>query len=519
MIKNIKWLLLVSLSFVACNNDDETTAEAPVTAGSANFSTYVALGDSFAAGFSDNALFKKGQDNAYPNILAGQFAQAGGGAFSTPFMVDNIGGFSSGGVQVSSRRFYFGRTPGADFAEPLQVSGTSGTDISAKLTGQFSNLGIPGAKCIHLVMPGYALGNPYFKRFSSADPTTVMADALSQNPTFFSLWIGGNDVLGYALAGGDATVNPLTPSAGGIGVGFDASYNELITNLTASGRKGVIANLPYITSLPQFTYLKPSFVDTFKYYPDGDEKKITRVVSASDVATINQINGIVGFLDQVLTAYGQPNRFNVLSSATGATNPVLMKDETLVDYGAQITGAASASGNPTLMFLANHLGQTFGKARQTTTGDLIPLTSSSVVGTLTTATLQPGVPANLKVYGITYPLEDKHVLIPTEISEIIAATNAYNLTIKAAADAKGLAFVDAKAIMDQLVNGGIRFGNYHMSATFVTGGAFSLDGVHPGARGYALIANKFAEAINAKYGSTLRPVDLGNYQIQYPGSL
>jgi hypothetical protein len=57
-----------------------------------------------------------------------------------------------------------------------------------------------------------------------------------------------------------------------------------------------------------------------------------------------------------------------------------------------------------------------------------------------------------------------------------------------------------------------------MTAQYVTGGAFSLDGVHPSARGYALIANKFLEAINAKYGSTFKPVDLGTYPIQYPAS-
>ena len=56
MIKNFKWLFLVSLTFIACNNDDETVVNntsdgLPLTSGSANFSKYVALGDSFAAGF------------------------------------------------------------------------------------------------------------------------------------------------------------------------------------------------------------------------------------------------------------------------------------------------------------------------------------------------------------------------------------------------------------------------------------------------------------------------------------
>jgi hypothetical protein len=55
-----------------------------------------------------------------------------------------------------------------------------------------------------------------------------------------------------------------------------------------------------------------------------------------------------------------------------------------------------------------------------------------------------------------------------------------------------------------------------MKSTFVTGGTFSLDGVHPSPRGYALIANKFIEAINAKYGSNLNGVNIGNYPIMFP---
>ena len=99
------------------------------------------------------------------------------------------------------------------------------------------------------------------------------------------------------------------------------------------------------------------------------------------------------------------------------------------------------------------------------------------------------------------------------------ATDAYNVTIDAVAKEKGLAFVDTKATLTQLANGGIRFGNFTMSSSFATGGAFSLDGVHPSARGYGLIANIFIDAINAKYGSTLRHVDLGVYPIQYSATL
>ncbi len=77
MIKNFKWLLFASLSIsiIACSEDDTEgdVVEVPVVAGSADFSKYVALGNSLTAGYSDGALFRSGQENAYPKLLADQF--------------------------------------------------------------------------------------------------------------------------------------------------------------------------------------------------------------------------------------------------------------------------------------------------------------------------------------------------------------------------------------------------------------------------------------------------------------
>ena len=533
MKKNIKWLLLVSLSFVACNNDDDAVAETPVTAGSANFSKYVALGDSFAAGFSDGALFIKGQQNAYPNIIAGQFAQVGGGVFKSPLMSDNTGGLLFGGGLFPSdptqftprlvlKGFFNPTTPNIGLVSP---QGSQTTEATTVLAGPFNNLGVPGAKSFHLLAPGYgsSLGNPYFRRFASAPSTTVLADALSQNPTFFSLWIGGNDVLGYAMSGGDGS-NPITPTAN-----FDTAYNALATQLSAGGKKGVVANLPYVNNLPHFT--------TVPYNPLSAKALGGGNVAVGD-ATIGALNSqLYGPLKLALSQptcvtadANSASRINALLNSTQMAavvpvikgNKLLIKDETLVNLQPQLFVIFQAPPFNMPAPQAGLFAASFGQARQASAADLILLSTQSVIGTAPTAA-NSGIgfapPSPLNKFGVTFPLQDKHLLIPTELTEIQTATNAYNVTIEAAANANGLAFVDAKSIMDQLVNGGFRFGNYHMTASFLTGGAFSLDGIHPGARGYALIANKFIEAINAKYGSTLRTVDLGNYQIQYPASL
>jgi len=509
MIRNLKYVLLASLIFAACSDDDEgSPVEEPITSGSADFSKYVALGDSFAAGFSDNALFRRGQENSYPNIIASQFALAGGGAFNQPLMVDNIGGFSMGGVQIPQfpTRLYLGLPdPMIPSPSPMNVSGVSGTAFGSTVTGPFNNFGVPGAKSFHLTAPGYGQLNPYFGRFASSPTASVLGDALAQNPTFFSLWIGGNDVLGYATNGGVPTSqdpvagNDITP----VGT-FDAVYNGMVEQLAQGGRKGVIANLPYINTLPFFTTV-PFNPLTTATLGSGD--------AAVGEATVDALNAqLYGPLKQALTAFGAGDRIQLLSKTQG--NPLLIKDETLPDLSAQLTAAFT----PTLgVATATFYGQVFGQARHARGGtnrDFVLLTTRAVIGSA-----PAGVPAPLDKFGITYPLQDKHVLVPAEVAEIVAATDAYNTTIANAAETHGLAFVDTFTIMNQLLNGGIRFGNYQLTATFATGGAFSLDGIHPSARGYALIANKFLEAVNTTYGSNFKGVDLGTYQIQYPMNL
>jgi len=100
-MKNFYAFLLFSGLFLAsCSNDDASGGPMtppdpePVeyTSGSADFSNYVAVGNSLTAGYSDAALFFDGQDASFPNMLATNFSLAGGGEFNIPYMADNLGG-------------------------------------------------------------------------------------------------------------------------------------------------------------------------------------------------------------------------------------------------------------------------------------------------------------------------------------------------------------------------------------------------------------------------------------------
>ena len=303
--------------------------------------------------------------------------------------------------------------------------------------------------------------------------------------------------MGYATSGGDGT-NPITPSAGVAGVGFDATYDALVNGLTAAGAKGVIANLPYVNTVPFFTAVPTNPVPL-------------------NATQVGQLNPLFGAMNSMLAAAGQPARFQTL--AASATNPLLIADEMLAfDATALFTAAFQGAPFNYPAATAGFLGNLYGKARHasnaTASKDYILLTARSLIGAT-----QPGYPASSNTIGVTFPMQDNTTLTASETALVKTATDAYNAKIKAVATAKGLAFVDANALMTKVANGGITANGFTVTNVYVTGGGFSTDGVHPSPRGYALIANKFIEAINATYGSNLKGVSLENYRILFPKSL
>lgn len=482
-------LLLFTYS---CETDFETDINSiAVSSGEADFSKYVALGNSLTAGYRDNALYVDGQIESYPNMLATQMKLAGGGEFKQPLMSDNLGGIPS--VGVANKLVLAVDANGV--MGPVVASGNGTTTLqNIYSSGPYQNMGVPGAKSFHLLAPGYGnaanlatgTANPYFVRFSSSPNTTVVADAMAQSPTFFSLWIGNNDVLGYATSGGDGS-NPITDETL-----FTQAYNGLVNTLTSGGAKGVVANLPNVTAIPFFTTVPHNPVP----------------LDAASVSALNQ--QVYGPLIQILTAYGQGSRLKMLGTVN---NPLLLKDESLTNLSTQITTALVGAGVPVQQ--AGLMGMVFGQARHATSADLIPLTTRGAIGAKPSS---PMAVAPFDKFGVTFPLEDKHVLTVTEKTEVLNATAKFNAVIRAAATSKGLAFVDANAKMQELAkSSGIQYDGVKYTTAFVTGGTFSLDGVHLTGRGYAVIANEFIKAINAKYKSSLPQVNANSYSgITFP---
>lgn len=493
MKKFYAFLPFLGLFLIACEDDTPIDAPDPTpveyTSGTADFTNYVAIGNSLTAGFSDNALFEDGQLASFPNMLAGNFALAGGGSFEIPLMADNLGGMTLGGNPIAGNRLilsFLGESPA-----PVEVVGQGSTEVSNKLTGTYNNMGVPGSKSYELLAPGYgsvtgvAMGtaNPYFARFSSSESATVIGDAAAQGATFFTLWTGANDILIYATGGGtgvDQTGNldPSTYSRNDITDPnvFAGSLDAMLQAMTANGADGVIANLPNVTDIPYFT--------TVPHNPIPLDEATAGFLNSAEA--YGAYNAGLAQLQQLNLITEEELAKRTISFSPGEGNAVVIMDEDLTD----LTGF-----NPALTNM-----------RQATEEDLMVLTSRSFIGTLA----DPNNPTSIN--GVAVPLADQWVLTPEEQATVETALMSYNQTIAGLATAYDLAFVDANALLNELKENGFQQADGSVvDATFATGGGFSLDGVHPSPRGYAIVANAFVAAINTKYNSNLPDVNPLDY--------
>ncbi len=227
-------------------------------------SCFVALGDSITSGYADGALYCSGQQNSFVNIMARQFKLIGGGNFKQPLVSkDSVGTNAEGKSRLVLHQF---KNSGRKHYLELSYSASPGdaevfSSNNYNSYGPFNNMGVPGAKIISLVKNGYGnknngVGNynPFFTRMASnSDKASVLGDALALHPTFFSLYIGNNDALAYALSG--CVTDEITPLMGPSGVGFENTLDFILHELVKENAKGVIGNVPDITSIPYFTTL------------------------------------------------------------------------------------------------------------------------------------------------------------------------------------------------------------------------------------------------------------------------
>jgi lysophospholipase L1-like esterase len=437
--------------FVVAGCDDFTELDPPTTpqppsTGTATFTRFVSIGNSITAGYQSGTIYKSGQMYSYGNLIAQQV--------QTNYQIPYVSDPGLGGRLEIASISPFGIYTNPDAGSPLNLT----------YPGPYNNLGVPGAltydvlyatsstTCASYVLSSTPTPNPYFDlilRNSSLNIGTQLQQALIQNPTFLTLWIGNNDVLGYATSGGTSPSAP-TPT-----VSFQQLYEGICQTIAAnSSAKVVVANIPNVTTVPFFT--------TVGYQIANDPN-----IPWSSLP--------LGFVYQK-------------SGETGVGSGSATK-ENLASFSVLVTLKASS--------YATLLGQPTGIVYRGLGGLPAGIDTTQPFG-----------------FHPQNPFPNALVLDPDEINTSNTSVTEFNSVISTMATQFGFGLVDINTVFNSFVPGKIVDG-ISFSTAFVSGGLFSLDGVHPSNQAHAIIANEFIKAINTKWSASIPIINVATI----PGSL
>jgi hypothetical protein len=261
--------------------------------------------------------------------------------------------------------------------------------------------------------------------------------------------------------------------------------------------------LQYITAKP-FTFFS-------NWLGNNDALSYATSGGAGDVLTDKAVFAeLYNVLIQSLTASGQKG---VVATVPDVTSIPYFNT---VTYGAILAGVQAKAPTVKAIYINALVSGTTYAPRPATSSDLF---------VLTTPTGNIGAPVStpygMLPYGLTpySPIDNQYVLDAKEVALTLDYVKAYNTIIKEVAAQHGLAVFDAYTFLQNVKTNGLIEDGVFLNSDYISGGIFSLDGVHLTPRGYSIVANEFIKAINDQYHTTIPLADVANYHgVLFPGS-
>lgn len=194
------------------------------------FARYVALGNSITAGFQSDGINRETQAQSYAALLAGQM----GTEYAAPLL--RMPGCPAPVVNpLTGERL--------DSAQPL------GCALRAVPAPRIlTNVAVPGAAALDLLTNRDPASDPNPLTTLMLGGRTQLEAAAQASPTFVSVWIGNNDVLGAAISG-VVTPNNVTP----VEI-FAGRIDQILDGLAAAGAEGgVLVGVADVTLIPHLS--------------------------------------------------------------------------------------------------------------------------------------------------------------------------------------------------------------------------------------------------------------------------
>ncbi|HJQ67086.1 MAG TPA: SGNH/GDSL hydrolase family protein [Gemmatimonadales bacterium] len=225
------------LGGAACHND-ELFRSAATTPVDPVFARYVSLGNSITAGFQSGGINDSTQWQSYANLLASQMR--------TPFTIPllNRPGCPPPLVNIFTRTVV-----GPPLPPQLPCALRKRQSIIAPF---LNNVAVPGAAVEDILSNLSPASNPNTLTTILLGGQTQTQAMLRANPTFVTVWIGNNDVLGAATD----TANGGDPAQVTAPADFSARYDSVLDAIdaTPASGKGVLLGAVDVAGAPFFSY-------------------------------------------------------------------------------------------------------------------------------------------------------------------------------------------------------------------------------------------------------------------------
>lgn len=527
IFKSTLALLSVALLLNACDgqgdslvNDrlEENPLPDPVEAssGDTDFSTYVAIGNSLTAGYMDGALYNLGQQNSIANMLAGQFAHTVDGDYSfVQPAINSEDGFNTTVDPNPAGTTVFGRFK-LDTSVPGPSPTVDGDPIAPYSGASVNNFGVPGIVVGQLLTPatggpadpGNPAYNPFYARFAANPGTsTIIGEAVAAQPTFFSLWIGNNDVLGYAVSG--ASNEAILTADNDFQTQYRGVINTLMNNTSADG---VVANIPFFLGLAYFQAVT------------WDNITLDEATATTLNTNLQSVNGAIqACASPPLSIITSDDANSRLISYSAGNNPILVIDEDLADLGTCFDALVGTNPGQITAQQRAQLAP-YEQSRPLVEGELVLLSAGAVLGTeadgdASTADTPIGVVIPLGFSLADGSLSgDQYYLTQAEQVTIETKRQTFNGMINAIVQnySDRIAYYDTDNASSVFLNlfglsdgvPGITVDGVNLAPDFSPNGVLSTDGIHPNPRGNAIVANEFIRVIEAKFGASLPTIDV-----------
>jgi GDSL-like lipase/acylhydrolase family protein len=334
----------ILLGVTACHNDELFTPQSFATRNPL-FDRYVSMGNSITAGYQSGGINDSTQLQSYAVLLSRQMA--------TPFFVPlmNKAGCPPPIISV--------------FANPQTRVGPPPPNGCALREAQplpppyINNVAVPGAEVMDGITNLDTASNPngLTTMFLGGYTQTSMMEKV--DPTFVTVWLGNNDVLGaatYGPNGGDST--RITSVAL-----FQARYGAVLDSIaTTSARGGVLIGVANVTLVPYFskgsTYwaIKNGLVPGAAFPPTFAVSNTCAPLLAGGIGDSVLVPFPFGIPLVAAAQLGASDTLKCTEAQTVQPAELLKLSNTVTAYNAYISAQATARGyayfDPNALFTA-----------------------------------------------------------------------------------------------------------------------------------------------------------------------